>query len=132
MLNVTITLLRRFYLFPSAHLFRFVPLMEPQGQSPWYLHENILLRQGSRLPKNLFGEQVGGLSASSEIRRSSTAHRHRMIRPRLTHSSTGKARGLLRRRIESLRVLILQQILNTRFCPHRQSRCNPQGYLCGS
>jgi len=27
-------------------------------------------RQGSRLPKNSFGEQVGGLSASREIRRS--------------------------------------------------------------
>ena len=33
--------------------------MEPQGPSPWYLHENTLLRQG-----------FGGLSATGEIRRS--------------------------------------------------------------
>jgi hypothetical protein len=63
--------------------------MEPHGQSPWYLHENTLLRQG-----------FGGLSASGEIRRSSAAHRHRMFWARLTHSATGKARGLLRRRIK--------------------------------
>ena len=34
-------------------------VMEPHGQSPWYLHEIPLLRQG-----------FGGLSASGEIRRS--------------------------------------------------------------
>jgi hypothetical protein len=56
--------------------------MEPHRQSPWYLHENTLVRQGS-----------GGLSASSEIRRSSTALRQSLIRARLTHSSRGKARA---------------------------------------
>jgi len=61
--------------------------MEPHGQSPWYLHEipacapgrcsaSVRKRQGSRLPKNLFGEQVGGLSASSEIRRSTQTSAH--------------------------------------------------------
>ena len=40
--------------------------MEPHGQSPWYLHENTLLRQG-----------FGGLSAGCEIRRSSATHRYR-------------------------------------------------------
>ncbi len=73
--------------------------MEPHGQSPclhaevcfgtqaWYLHEipayapgrcsvSVRKRQGSRLPKNLFGEQVGGLSTISEIRRSIETSAH--------------------------------------------------------
>jgi hypothetical protein len=55
--------------------------MEPHGQSPWYLIEipsyaclrvaaSAKAGQGSRLPKNLFGEQVGGLSTRGEIHRS--------------------------------------------------------------
>jgi hypothetical protein len=31
--------------------------------SPWSPLKHTRLRQGSRLPKNLFGEQVGGSSA---------------------------------------------------------------------
>ena len=37
---------------------------------PGRYRPSVRKRQGSRLPKNLFGEQVGGLSAISEIRRS--------------------------------------------------------------
>ena len=68
--------------------------MEPHGQSPWYLDKipssapgrcsasafakpasagvgrSVRKRQGFCLSKNLFGEQVGGLSADGEIHRS--------------------------------------------------------------
>jgi len=74
--------------------------MEPHRQSPWYLHEIPAYAHRHWNPSVRQCQGFGGLSASCEIRRSSTAHRHRMIRTRLTHSSTDKSRGLLRRRIK--------------------------------
>jgi len=63
--------------------------MELHGQSPWYLHKDTLLRQG-----------FGGLSAFSEIRRSSNLQAHDYLWQIYAFIHPAERGGLLRRRIK--------------------------------
>ena len=75
--------------------------MEPHGLSSWYLHKNTLLRPWA--PKR-FGSQA--LRLRRVIRQWRNPPKQRCLGSGLaptplTHSSTGRARGLLRRRIKA-------------------------------
>src|SRR5512136_1062963 len=72
--------------------------MEPHGQSPWYLHyipSYAPSTNALRYARTTASEGYPSVAKSAEA----ALPRLRIAQIRITHSSTGRARGLLRRRI---------------------------------
>ena len=81
------------------------PVVPPLKYPPTPLGAKAL---GAQLPR------LGGLSACGEIRRSN-GFQPTAVKARFTHSSTGKARGLLRRRIR-ISIKPLSKVLGSPVC----------------
>jgi len=73
--------------------------MEPHGLSPWYLHKKYpptpLGAEALRCAGTKASEGYPPLAKSAEATSFDTSR----VEAQVTHSSTGRARGLLRRRI---------------------------------
>src|SRR4030042_7170839 len=89
--------------------------MEPNGLCPWYLHKNTLLRPWAPKRSRLREARYGGVkkvgTQAPRLRRVIRQWRNPpkqwylgsgLAPTPLTHSSMGRARGLLRRRINHL------------------------------